>query len=83
MYLSDTSCEPVRRSVRIKADVSLHTMQRLVASCPARSHVHMRAAGSFGFGTVVGIELLSKLAQSDVVEGIYLGCSGRMQPNGQ
>ena len=68
-------CKDPNRSISIKADVSRQTMQRLVASCPDKSHVSVQSEGYFGLAPVVGLELVSKLAQSDVVEHIEVRCT--------
>lgn len=78
-YLDDRNCRGAGRSVTIKANVSLDTMQRLVASCPDRKHVSLRSEGYFTFGAVVGIKLISRLAQSNVVEHITVRCTHRPQ----
>lgn len=80
-HLDDKTCEGSHRSISIKADITLHTMRRFVASCQKPAHIGWRSEGNFGFGVVVGVELVSQLAQSDVVESVNVGCHHPPQPN--
>ncbi|MFN0250576.1 MAG: S41 family peptidase [Kofleriaceae bacterium] len=74
--LEDTHCTPSQRSVHVRAKVSLHTLRRLVESCGGNgAYVGRERDSAFSFSVVVGIELVSKLAQSNLVDEVYVQCS--------
>lgn len=69
-------------TIGIKADVSLDTMRKLTTSCGISSVGQDSAQVSFAFPGFVGIKPLSRLAQSDVVDEIYVSCQAEYEPNG-